>query len=77
MGIDDSPLVGALFIFAIKTDSLMKEVIAMSNKVIKILSIVTTAAGIVVSVVADVVNSKKLDNTIAEKVAEAVAKIEK
>lgn len=49
----------------------------MSNKVIKILSIVTTAAGIVVSVVADVVNSKKLDNTIAEKVAEAVAKIEK
>lgn len=49
----------------------------MSSKVIKILSIVTTIAGIAITVVSDFVQSKKLDNTITEKVAEAVAKIEK
>lgn len=49
----------------------------MSNKVIKILSVVTTIAGIAVTVVSEIISQKKLDMTIAEKVSEAVAKIEK
>ncbi len=49
----------------------------MTSKVIKILSIATTVVGIAVTLVSDYVQSKKLDNTIAEKVAEAVAKIGK
>lgn len=49
----------------------------MTSKVIKLLSIVTTVAGIAVTLMMDYVNNKKLDKTIAEKVAEAVAKIEK
>lgn len=49
----------------------------MSNKVIKILSIVTTVAGIAVTLVSEFVANKKLDNLVAEKVADAVAKIGK
>ena len=49
----------------------------MTSKVIKILSIVTTIAGIAVSLVSDYVQGKKLDNTITEKVTEAVAQIGK
>lgn len=44
----------------------------MSNKVIKILSIVTTIVGIATTLLSDYIQGKKLDRTIAEKVAEAV-----
>ena len=48
----------------------------MSNKVIKILSIVTTMVGVAVTLLSDYVQDKKLNSIVAEKVANAVAKSE-
>ena len=45
----------------------------MTNKVIKVLSVVTTLVGVAVTLLSDYVQSKKLDNTITEKIAEALA----
>ncbi|MCD8372120.1 MAG: hypothetical protein LUD27_02330 [Clostridia bacterium] len=45
----------------------------MSNTVIKVLSIITTLLGIGVTIVSGVVQDKKMEQTIAAKVAEAIA----
>lgn len=49
----------------------------MSGKTIKIIGISLSIVSMVVNAALNIVNEKRLDNVIAEKVSEAVAKIEK